>query len=419
MNMNTQRGSSILEFAIMVPVFVMAIYASLYLTELGVFKLKAQEISRYSTWAFVQQPLSDFENRDPNHASTFQNAAKRVVDELTSIYIDLDAAHNGSLIDTGVTLLSQSTKTMSAVYQPPLVAQIRNSEVSLVPSAIDVDWGEEAGPVVSFILDLLGLGSHLNAFLSGPFRKLDFNHKGQITVPTTVRFLPPIRPEDRQQATAMARLGMANIASGSKHDLSQFAPSGRVIRDAPGQDMAITLVADPWRIPMGFSSHALRQDKEPFDSYARTVAYVADHSLTALPFGFLGELAESISKIPDVIQQAFELVGVRLTTPLGQIFSRPYVGVNLSERKRPYGPPTTFKGRALPGQVDLFEFVCKSGACPLEPPEEDAVTNFETGPMYLNPAADKWKDSGYYKAFQDRGPNFMGCKESQQRGCWE
>jgi len=45
------------------------------------------------------------------------------------------------------------------------------------------------------------------------------------------------------------------------------------------------------------------------------------------------------------------------------------------------------------------------------------VQNFETGPLYLDP--NNTNASEYLKALNKRGSNYMGCVQTQERGCWE
>ena len=64
MRPRAQRGSALTEFAIVMPVMVGLVYASIYLSDTGIFKLKAQEVSRFSAWTMAVRPQSDYEADD-------------------------------------------------------------------------------------------------------------------------------------------------------------------------------------------------------------------------------------------------------------------------------------------------------------------------------------------------------------------
>ena len=75
-----ERGASLTEFAIVIPVIVAMFYGAIYLTELGAFKLKSQEIARYSTWAFTQHPLSAYDDEDLKHNEAWTRAREAVAE---------------------------------------------------------------------------------------------------------------------------------------------------------------------------------------------------------------------------------------------------------------------------------------------------------------------------------------------------
>ena len=69
-----ERGASLTEFAVVVPLFLALVYGSLHLCDLGVFKLKAQEIARYGAWGLTQRPLSNYGDARFNHEHAFDDA---------------------------------------------------------------------------------------------------------------------------------------------------------------------------------------------------------------------------------------------------------------------------------------------------------------------------------------------------------
>ena len=79
-----ERGASLTEFAIVVPLFVVTVYGSLYLCDLGIFKCKAQEIAHYGAWAFTERPLSNYGDENFDHTTTFNDARTDITAELFS-----------------------------------------------------------------------------------------------------------------------------------------------------------------------------------------------------------------------------------------------------------------------------------------------------------------------------------------------
>jgi hypothetical protein len=394
MKRRTERGASLTEFALVIPVIVAMFYGSVYLTELGAFKLKAQEIARYSSWAFTQHPLSAYEDENFKHNEAWNNAREAVTDELTRLYSDLDGARERALPIEGAW-----GETMMSVYEPPTgLSGFSNRPAQFVPSWGQMEWAEPLS-ALGMALSILGFGTGTESFASGPSSRLKFNTRGQITARANVQTLPPVlpNPERALKAAAIAELGGERGA-----DLSRWFPAGREIRDDRQRRMENTLLVDSWRIHDGFSAHPKRT---PVSGYAHMVENVSDNGITALPggqiIGWITGLRDHLKRLPSGLTVIF---GFQPSNPNSHLFSRPY-----SSRRTQPRPRLT--GQIERGQVDIFKYTPAN-----RPQESDAVTNFETGPLWLDATG---QDKSYYDLLNRRGKNFMGCPRPEERGCWE
>ncbi|MEE8410848.1 MAG: TadE family protein, partial [Myxococcota bacterium] len=281
-----QRGSSLTEFAIVAPLFITLIYGSLYLTDVGNFKLKAQEIARFGTWSFTQHPLSNYEDGNFRHDDSFTDARNAISDDLYDVYYDLDGANDRFLPVPGAW-----SKTMSAQYVPPTAADLRNRPVQLLPSWAQIQWTSPLSSL-GMALSILGFGTGTESLVSGPFQRLRLNRMGKITGRSRVIILPPIRPDEARQSIAMARHGGVRGA-----DLRDWLPAGQTLRDTGGGQISNTLVADSWKVHDGASAHPLNRR-----GYANIVTEVSDNGITALPGGqilaFITGLNAQLRKLP-------------------------------------------------------------------------------------------------------------------------
>ncbi|MFC1611179.1 TadE/TadG family type IV pilus assembly protein [Myxococcota bacterium] len=396
-----ERGASLTEFALVVPLFVALIYGSLYLTDLGVFKLKAQEVARYSTWAFTTRPLSNFGAEQLSagaHNDYFDDAQNSVAEELDEIYFDLDGARNRLLPIPGAW-----SKTMAATYETPGSLDLRNGRTDVVPDWANVSMGEPFS-ALWWILSMMGIGNDVNSLVSGPFERLGFNVRGQITGRANVSILPPFRPEDARAAMAMAEAGAERGA-----DLSPWNPTvRRQIRDN-NQLLSNTLVADPWRVNQGWSAHPAKAGGQSRERahFANVVKQVNNEAILAFPggsvLGIILGVRDAQKFIPPGLAQIFG--GIPPNLPEAHVFSRPYTEAENRDQRQPWVESPLAKG-----QVDIFNETDTD-------PEDGAVRRFESMPMYSDPVHPE--ESEYLRALRERGANFMGCPQEGTRGCWE
>ena len=86
---SSRRGAATTEFALIVPVLVVILMFSMYLTELVRAKIKMQEFSRYVVWELTSYTLSDFGKAQ--HDAAFTDAKQEMMDEAVERYKDLDS----------------------------------------------------------------------------------------------------------------------------------------------------------------------------------------------------------------------------------------------------------------------------------------------------------------------------------------
>ena len=382
------RGSALTEFALVVPLLSALLYGALYLTELGHFKLKAQEIARYGAWSFTGRALSDYDG-ELRHRDAYQKAQRGVRDELTRLYLDLDGA-------VARPSLGAAAQTTGAVYQPPSSTSFRHRPTQLVPEWANPSWADDLS-IAGFILNLIGLGTDLDSMFGRIGNQLGLNARGQITVRADVRLTTANqRPKRRKVARALRRQG-----AGWGLDLSRWEPEGLRLRDAGARPIQTTLVADSWRVQQG----AAALPSYPEHPLSQVVKHMNDgvRVFGALPGGnVLGPLIGFISNInlPGGLTRIF---AIPPNAPEAHIFARPY-----TERRQLEPSPG---GRLRRGQVDIFE---QTGAAR---PPNGAVRNFETAPAYTDPHTSD--GSGFVRSLNERGPNFMGCPDAEVRGCFD
>ncbi len=366
-----ERGSALTEFALIMPLLIGVFYGSVYLIDVGLFKLKSQEIARFNTWAFAQEPLSDYESQNARHTEKFNEARDRVRDRVGALYLDLDAARTRLLP-------GQARQSVSAVMLPTAARQER------APVLPDVANLEIPAPnaTVSLILGALGLGGSTNDIAAGFFQRAGLNDRGLVTGRGSVRILAPVRASDRERFAALAEV--------SRFDLTPVVQGqqGRELRDE-GQPVDSTLLVDSWRINSGYSVLP-SESVESRRAFAHVVERFHDEAPKVLPGGGL-------------VGGLLGLVGAK---DAGRyVVSRPYLDARSCvavDRER---------YEELAGQFNPFS---RTGVSRGQLQEDGAVTSFETLPIFDNP-----RDlcSNMLEALNARGNAFMGCADAQSRRC--
>lgn len=386
------RGAALTEFVITIPVFIAMIYGSMYLSELGFFKLKAQEIARFGAWSMAMRPQSDFDefkNRDK-----IREAQDQATEELWSVYRDLDGAHRRFSLRDG-----RSGKFMAGEYEEPTRLDVRSKRVELVPPELDAEWDMPSGGA-GIAMSLMGIAGSVGKLFQQPFQTIGFNVDGKVTSRARVRVKPPWRSADKKLGEALGEHGKIRGADLRRWKLRE---SGTRLRDrGPGgaTDVSVTLVTDPWRLHDGASAHP---DPSKHGDYHSAVVRVNERAFEAIPI--IGQIVSPLlsllgytDKLPAGISVAF---GKPVEDPGSHVFSRPYTD---SARGRP-----AYNGRPEEGQTSIFEDTGGS----VQASEGGAVQNFETSPLYI----DHDHRGPYVEALRKRGEGWLGCRREQQRRC--
>jgi hypothetical protein len=401
--MRHERGASLIEFALVVPVFIALTYAAVYLAEVGIFKLKAQEIAHYGAWAFAQKPLSNYEDDKLLHHRAFATAQSEVRSELTTLYSDFDAATSIGFGTGGAWAM-----LMSAKYQEPQGADLRNANFDVVPDSLDAAWGNQLSQL-GIVLTMLSVGTSVQSLVNGIVSRLHMNTKGLITSRATVQLGLPEDADDRARSLQMARAGKTRGA-----DLSRWEPDAR-LRDTGRGRIETTVLVDTWRVTEGFTGDWV-QDRQ----FKYAVQEVSENGINALPLGPLASIIMSAAVVaphmPKSFGELFYGAGdlkkdrrKKLKMPVGRLMARPYTEARITEVGAAESEPN-LSDSARPGQVNIFERVKGSA-------EAGAVTCFETAPFIVDP--EHPEKSPYREVLDERGRNFMGCKTPEKRGCWE
>lgn len=368
-----ERGSALTEFAVMMPMIIGVFYASTFLIDLGLFKLKAQEIARYTTWGFTQAPLSEYESF--NHNNAFSDAKERSLDELGALYADLDGARTRPSLLPG-----RSRQSMSAIFETPSAGDMRNEASPILPSVANVDFVDPLS-LAGLASSALGVGPSTEAVASGFFKRVGMNDRGLVTGRSRVRVLPPWRAEDVGRAVAISQL-----QGGMDLRTQQLSTVGRLLRDE-GRPIQNALIVDSWRAT---NSVPTLPNRSPKTDVAQVVARLHRRSGSALPLGGLLGTLLGIGGADDASKY---------------VASRPY----LAERSCSSVDRSGFV--EAHGQFNPF---ARAGVTSSRRQERGAVANFETLPLFDDP---RNMCSEQLKALNARGRFFMGCAAGEQRRC--
>lgn len=84
-----QRGQSLTEFAIMVPIIILILWFSIYFSEIIQVRLKLQEAARFAAWEFTAYPMHDY---DQGTGSRFDDVEEEIIELTLDTYEDLDSS---------------------------------------------------------------------------------------------------------------------------------------------------------------------------------------------------------------------------------------------------------------------------------------------------------------------------------------
>jgi hypothetical protein len=354
-----RRGAATVEFALAVPVLVMILLFSMYLTELVRAKLKLLELARYATWEMTSYTLSDFGQAD--HDAAFEDAKKEALEEVRQRFKDMDSVEtNGA----GGTFIARYAN---------IQADVVNKEVPFIEAGLVL--GNSGDGMADTILGAVNGGAN---GLLGAWR---FNTKGWVESRVGMQFQNAILPRGYLEDGAGSG-GFFQVNTFGGRDLNSLRLSTHHSMYATG-----------WHLPDGSDailkgrrSGAHTGGDEPHGLYAQV------NRMT-----YLG------------VKERIE------SSPLGEVldffkaFSPAFLGTFVVSKN--YGLPDTlncegidtFPAGAAHGVQDQMERGDK------ELLDYDRPQCFDTAPFRDN----ELKDAQYIKIFEARGEHFMGCKNPQ------
>src|SRR6476469_9248791 len=89
-----RRGAAMVEFALVVPIFITMFLWSMYLTEIVRMRLHLQEAARYVAFEMTSYNLSDFEKAD--HDAAYNEAMGAVIKDADEKFKDFDSIEDSA-----------------------------------------------------------------------------------------------------------------------------------------------------------------------------------------------------------------------------------------------------------------------------------------------------------------------------------
>ncbi|MFP2931777.1 TadE/TadG family type IV pilus assembly protein [Pyxidicoccus sp. 3LG] len=353
------RGAATVEFALTVPLLVMILIFSMYLTELVRAKLKLQEMAQYAVWEMTSYTLSDFANG--NHDAAFEDARQEAHRELIERYADMDSvepnARAGSLI---------------ARYSS-VAGTITNKEIPFIEGGrLGRPSTSEGGNFAGAILNQLngGVGAVLNGW--------GFNNKGWVESEVTMNFDNVIIPRSYLDAS-----------SGSGGFFKSDTFGGRNLASLPLRSR-FSMYANGWHMPDG--GDAVINARRAGNHRSGSSPHGLYQQVDRMKFLGLGNLLDDLG-----IGGVLDVVASFLPNFMGTfVVSRNY-GITPDQKSNCNGL-NTYDSKASSGLHAM------RGLLDHERPDCFDTAPFRDEMTYGN--------SNYIKLFQARGEFFMGCKRA-------
>ncbi|WP_425334809.1 TadE/TadG family type IV pilus assembly protein [Myxococcus stipitatus] len=353
------RGGATVEFALSVPLLVMILMFSMYLTELVRAKLKLQEMARYAVWEMTSYALSDFAKGQ--HDAAFEDARKEAHEELIERYKDMDSVEPNNPAGSFIARYANVQGT------------ITNKEIPFLESGMLGSPGSsgEGGSFASGVFGLLnrGAGSLLNSW--------GFNNKGWVESEVQMNFQNAILPRAYlDENSGPGGFFQTDVFGG--HDLSNLQLRSRY-----------SMYANGWHMPDGGDAIVRarragnhRSGSDPHGLY-----------LQVKRMTFLGIPPDGESGIGSVLG----FLGNFLPNFLGTfVVSRNY-GISPAQKSKCNG-------------LEKYEELPSSGLHTMRSLlDHERPDCFDTAPFRDEMT---YENSNYIKVFKARGEFFMGCKRA-------
>jgi Flp pilus assembly protein TadG len=365
------RGAATVEFALIVPVLVMILLFSMYLTELVRAKLKVQELARYVVFEMTSYTLSDFATA--KHDEAFTDAKREALDEALERFKDMDSVEPNAPKGNFVARYSDVAATM------------QNKDIPLFEAGLVL--GNDGNGFASKVVSAANVGA--NRLLS----HWDFNTKGWVEADVSMNFNNVLIPQSYLDEGGSG--GFFKVDPTGGKDLRSLALKSR-----------FSMYADPWAMDDGADAtirgrragaHRKGPEDMPHGLYKQVSRMV-----------FLG-LSDDLNKAVGGIDQFRDFLANFAPAFLGTFV------VSHNYGPSPGGGDAKDWGRECIGEdtgIEAYPPEAEGGLNNLNKFSQvdwPRPTCFDTAPFRDQP----YDKSQYIQIFKARGDYFMGCKNAE------
>ncbi|NTX01580.1 pilus assembly protein [Myxococcus sp. CA051A] len=354
-----RRGAATVEFALSVPLLVMILMFSMYLTELVRAKLKLQEMAHYAVWEMTSYTLSDFAKAD--HDAAFEDARQEAHKELIERFKDMDSVEPNGPAGSFIARYSSVQGT------------ITNKEIPFLESGMLGNPGStgEGGSLGSGVISMLNRGA--GAVLNG----WGFNNKGWVESEVTMNFDNVIIPRSYLDENSGPGGFFKSDTTGG-HDLSSLPMRSK-----------FSMYANGWHMPDG--GDAIVRDRR-----------AGNHRGGSDPHGMHAQVERMVflgltKALDGAVGGVLDFLGSILPNFFGTYVVARNYGID-PQQKGDCNGLTGYDGPASSGLHAMRGLL-----------DHDRPDCFDTAPFRDEMT---YGDSNYIKLFLARGPHFMGCKKA-------
>ncbi len=360
-----RRGAATVEFALVVPVMIMILLFSMYLTELVRAKLKMQEMARYVVWEMTSYTLSDFANA--NHDGAFADAQQEMMEEALERFRDLDSVEPNGPLGNFIAQYAEVTGT------------VENKEVPFIEGGLVL--GNSGEGWASDVLNAVNGGAN------GLLNFWRFNNRGWVQTEVSMKYNNVLIPQSYLDDSRPG--GFFQVDTFGGQDITSLALKSR-----------FSMYADGWSMDDGG------------DATLRGRRAGAHRGGPAnMPHG----LYQQVSRMTFLgVRSRLDDIGIGGVLTFFQNFTPAFLGTFVVSHN--YGPdPSGEWSRDCIGPdtgIESYPAGAEGGLNNLDKfsqLDHERPKCFDTAPFRDNTYA----NAQYIKIFQARGDHFMGCKNAQ------
>ncbi|MCP3168598.1 TadE/TadG family type IV pilus assembly protein [Myxococcus qinghaiensis] len=354
-----RRGAATVEFALSVPLLVMILMFSMYLTELVRAKLKLQEMAHYAVWEMTSYTLTDFAKG--NHDAAFEDARQEAHTELLERFKDMDSVEPNGPAGSFIARYSSVQGT------------ITNKEIPFLESGMLGNPGStgEGGSLGGGVLSMLNRGAGAVLDMWG------FNNKGWVESEVTMNFDNVIIPRSYLDE---------NSGPGGFFKSDTFG--GQDLSSIPMRSK-FSMYANGWHLPDG--GDAVVRDRRAGNHRSGSDPHGLHVQVERMVFlGLTKALDGSVGGI-------LNFLGSFLPNFFGTFVVARNYGIDPQQKGNCNGL-TGYDGAASSGLHAMRDLL-----------DNDRPDCFDSAPFRDEMT---YGDSNYIKVFLARGPHFMGCKRA-------